>query len=63
MTTATVTLHIENLTQIAEAVVHLNGNEFHARGDSDDLYKSIDEMAHKLEIQLNKHKEKMIDQR
>jgi len=57
----TVTLHIENLTQIAEATLHLHGTDLHATAEADDMYQSIEILATKLLTQLTKHKEKIIE--
>lgn len=58
---ANVVLHIENITQVAEITIHINGNELHASAKTEDMYKSIEEMMEKLTGQLNKYKEKLID--
>jgi len=54
-------LHIENITHIAEASLHLNANEFFANAHEDDMYKAIDVVVEKLSTQLHKYKEKLID--
>lgn len=61
VTIANVVFHIENITQVAEITIHINGNEMHASAKTDDMYKSIEEMMEKLTGQLNKYKEKLID--
>jgi len=53
-----VTLSLENLAQIAKALVHAHGTEFYARAQSADLYTAIDDLTHKIELQINKHKQK-----
>lgn len=53
-----VTFHVENVTHIAEANVHLNGTDLHASAKADDMYSAIDMLADKLVGQINKHKEK-----
>jgi putative sigma-54 modulation protein len=52
---------IENLTQIVEATIHVNGTEIHATARSEDMYKSIDLLVDKLVGQMTKLKEKVID--
>lgn len=61
VTQINVVLHIENVTQIAEATAHMNGIEIHAKAESDDMYNAIDLMIDKLTTQIVKHKEKIID--
>jgi putative sigma-54 modulation protein len=56
-----VTFHIENVTHIAEASVHLNHSDIHASAKADDMYAAIDMMVDKLISQITKHKEKTID--
>jgi ribosome hibernation promoting factor len=56
-----VVLHIENVTQVAEATAHMNGAEIHAKAESNDMYNAIDIMIDKLTTQIVKHKEKLID--
>lgn len=61
ITQLNVVLHLENVTHIAEATLHMNGAEIHATGKSDDMYKAIEVLTDKLVDQVTKHKEKMID--
>ncbi len=61
ITLVNVALHTEHLAQIAEANIHANGHEFHAKASTEDMYQSIDEVVDKLITQLTKHQEKMID--
>lgn len=49
---------VEKNEQIAEATVHANGTEIHATAKSEDMYQSIEALAHKLLGQITKHKEK-----
>lgn len=58
ITSTTVILSVEKLTQKAEATVHVSGGEFFADSESEDLYAAIDLLADKLDRQLIKHKEK-----
>ncbi len=56
-----VVLHIEHLDHCAEASIHFDGIEFHATASATDMYVSIDQLEEKLETQMHKHKEKIID--
>ncbi len=58
-----VTFHVENLTQIAEANIFVNGSELHARAESDIMYTAVDLLVDKLDKQLIKYKEKHQDHR
>lgn len=61
--TVHVTLSLENLEQVAKALVHAHGTEFYARAESEDLYNTIDELVHKIDLQVNKHKQKEKEKR
>jgi putative sigma-54 modulation protein len=52
-------LHVENITHIAEANIHLKGSDFHATAKDTDMYVAIDDLINKLDVLLTKHKEKM----
>lgn len=54
-----VVLNVEKLQQIAEATLHVNNGEIHAKADSENMYAAIDSLTDKLIKQLTKHKEKM----
>ncbi|MCO4799488.1 MAG: ribosome hibernation promoting factor [Colwelliaceae bacterium] len=54
-----VVLTVEKLNQIAEATVHLNGTEIHARAENSDMYASIDSLVNKLDKQVLKYKGKI----
>ncbi len=56
-----VTLHVEHLTNQADATVDLNGTEFHASAKTDDMYTAIDLLIDKLSAQITKHKDKHKD--
>lgn len=58
-----VTLSIENLEQVAKALVHAHGTEFYASAKSEDLYTAIDGLIDKIEQQVNKHKQKEMEKR
>jgi len=63
ITNVQVTLTVEKTTQKAEATMHVSGAELHANADNDDMYAAIDGMVDKLDRQLLKHKEKMVNHR
>lgn len=54
-----VILNVEKLNQIAEATLHVNNGEIHAKANSENMYAAIDLLTDKLVKQLNKHKEKL----
>lgn len=54
-----VILTIEKLQQIAEATVHMNGNDIFAKSNSEDMYSSIDSLIEKLDRQILKYKGKI----
>jgi len=58
-----VTFNVQKLRQIADATVHIARGEVHASSESENMYTSIDELVHKLDRQLIKHKEKIADHR
>lgn len=51
---AQVTLFQERHQFVAEVHLSSNGREYHARHDSDEMYKSIDLVADKIEHQITK---------
>lgn len=56
-----IVLNIEHIDHCAEVTVHSHGAELHATAKSEDMYSSIDQLAHKLYTQLQKQKEKTTD--
>ncbi|WP_448569862.1 ribosome hibernation promoting factor [Thalassotalea ganghwensis] len=54
-----VVLTVEKINQIAEATVHLNGTEVHAKAENGDMYASIDSLVDKLDRQILKYKGKI----
>lgn len=54
-----VVLNVEKINQIAEATLHLNGGEIHAKADNQDMYTAIDALIDKLDRQVLKHKDKL----
>ena len=56
-----VVLSVEKLDQKAEATAHVSGAELFADAVADDLYAAIDMLVDKLDRQVIKHKEKVIE--
>ena len=56
-----VVLSVEKLDQRAEATAHVSGAELFADAVADDLYAAIDMLLDKLDRQVIKHKEKVIE--
>lgn len=63
ITTVNVVFDVEKLRQIAEATILVAKGEIHASAESEDMYATIDLLVDKLNRQLMKHKEKIIDHR
>lgn len=61
ITNVHVVLSVEKLVQKAEATLHLSGAELFAESDSEDLYAAVDALVDKLDRQVLKHKEKVIE--
>ena len=61
VTNTSVVLHVEKNRHTAEATVNTKGAMLHASSTADDMYTAIDAMAHKLDRQVIKHKEKLTD--
>lgn len=53
-----VILEVVKNIQSAEAKLHINGSDFFAKVEDDDMYSAIDKMVKKLDTQIIKHKEK-----
>lgn len=60
-TKADIVLTVENLNNIAKAIIHASGVEVNAHGEAENMYKAIDIMLNKLNRQIIKVKEKMTD--
>ena len=54
-----VIMDVQKFRHIAEVNVHVNGHDFTAKEESDDMYGSIDLSAKSLERQIKKFKEKL----
>lgn len=61
ITNVHVVLSVEKLKQRAEATMHVSGAELFADADSEDMYAAIDALTDKLDRQLLKHKEKLVN--
>ncbi len=61
VTNTNVVLHVEKSRHIAEVTVNTKGAMIHASSTAEDMYSAIDSMAHKLDRQVIKHKEKLTD--
>lgn len=63
VTSVHVVLSVEKLNQKAEVTLHVKGKDIHADCIDADLYAAIDCLADKLDRQVVKHKEKLMDHR
>lgn len=54
-------LTVEKLRHKAEATVNVNGGRIYADATEDDMYAAIDGLVDKLDRQVKKHKEKLVD--
>jgi putative sigma-54 modulation protein len=55
-----VIMSVEKFRHIAEVKVHVNGHDFAAKEESDDMYSSIDKAGRNLEKQMKKFKGKLV---
>lgn len=59
ITSISITLAVEKVSNIAESTVHIPGAAIHAKAEStEDMYQAISNLCDKLERQLKKHREK-----
>ena len=56
-----VILSVDKLKQKAEVTVHLSGKDLYVEAIDEDLYAAIDNLADKLDRQIQKHKQKLQD--
>lgn len=56
-------LSVEKLQQKADVTVHVRGKDIHVEAIDKDLYAAIDLMVDKLDRQIVKHKECLMDHR
>jgi putative sigma-54 modulation protein len=61
ITNVHVVLSVEKSRQRAEATIHASGAELFAEADSEDMYAAIDLLTDKLDRQVLKHKEKLVN--
>jgi len=54
-------LTVEKLRQKAEATVSVNGTKIYADATDEDMYAAIDALVDKLDRQVKKYKEKLVD--
>jgi putative sigma-54 modulation protein len=54
-------LTVEKLRHKAEATVAVNGGKIYADATEEDMYAAIDALVDKLDRQVKKYKEKMVD--
>jgi putative sigma-54 modulation protein len=58
---AHVILTVEKLRQKAEVTLHVPGKDLHCESEENDLYAAIDLLAHKLDRQVMRYKDKLQD--
>jgi putative sigma-54 modulation protein len=63
ITAINVVFDVQKLRKIAEATILVSKGELHASAESEDMYAAIDLLVDKLNRQLMKHKEKILDHR
>ena len=61
VTGVNVILSVEKLKQKAEVTVHVPGKDLFAENSGEDLYASIDVLFDKLDLQVQKYKQKVQD--
>ena len=61
VTNTTVVLHVEKTRLLAEATINTKGATLHANAEAEDMYAAIDNLIHKLDRQVRKHKDKSTD--
>ncbi|MGH1541150.1 MAG: ribosome hibernation-promoting factor, HPF/YfiA family [Arenicella sp.] len=59
--TINVVLHVDKIRHEAEATVDAKGVSIHANAESDNMYSAIDALVNKLDSQVLKHKDKMVN--
>lgn len=60
---AHVILTADKLRQKAEVTLHVPGKDLHCECEEEDLYAAIDVLADKLDRQVLKYKDKLLDKR
>lgn len=61
ITNVQVIMQVEKLQQKIEATLHVAGGEVVANAEHTDMYAAIDLLVDKLDRQLIKHKEKLVE--
>ena len=61
MTNVHTVLSVEKTRQMAEATIHMSGNNIFANAENENMYAAIDALVDKLDSQIRKHKEKITD--
>jgi len=56
-----VTMSVEKLVQRVGATLHVPGNDLHVECEDADMYTAIDLLVDKLDRQVLKYKEKLVD--
>ncbi|MFQ5547581.1 MAG: ribosome hibernation-promoting factor, HPF/YfiA family [Woeseia sp.] len=56
-------LTVEKLRHKAEATISVNGGKIYADATEEDMYAAIDGLVDKLDRQVKKYKEKLVDHR
>ena len=56
-----VVLHVEKNRHRVETRIHTKGTQWHATAEDKDMYAAIDRVVDKLDRQVIKHKEKVVD--
>ena len=54
-------LKVEKLRHTAEATINVSGGKIFADSTEEDMYAAIDGLVDKLDRQVRKHKEKLVD--
>jgi putative sigma-54 modulation protein len=60
---AHVILTVDKLRQKAEVTLHVAGKDLHCESEEQDLYAAIDLLAHKLDRQVLRYKDRLSDKR
>ena len=60
---AHVILTVDKLRQRAEATLHVAGKDLHCESEQEDLYAAIDLLADKLDRQVLRYKDKLLEKR
>jgi putative sigma-54 modulation protein len=56
-----VTMSVEKLVQRAEVTLHVPGQDLHVECEDENMYSAIDLLIDKLDRQVLKYKEKLVD--